>query len=133
MSDVIEINGREHFEQEIIAADVPCVVNFWSPGCASCVANDHDFEGAAKDFSDEVRFASVNVHTNQEVAQAMRIRRVPTVVIFRGTAVFDVRSGRCTQKNITRMAQRVLDKENNVGLLTRLKRFLNSHGRKAWF
>lgn len=122
MSDVIEINGREHFEQEIIAAEVPCVVNFWSPGCASCVANDQDFEDAAKNFSDELRFATVNVQTNEEVANAMRIRNVPTVVIFRGHAVFDVRSGRASLKNITRMAQRVLDKHNNVGLFARLKR-----------
>lgn len=122
MSDVIEINGREHFEQEVIAAEVPCAVNFWAPGCSSCASCGGDFEVAAKNFSDGVRFASVNVHDNEEVAQAMRITRVPTVVIFRGPSVFDVRSGRCTQKHITRMAQRVLDKENNVGLFARLKR-----------
>lgn len=126
MSDVIEINGREHFEQEVIAAEVPCIVNFWSPGCASCVANDSDFEGAAKNFSDEVRFATVNVQTNEEVAQAMRIRSVPTVVIFHGPRVFDVRSGRSNLKNITRMAQRALDKHNNVGFFARLKRLIKS-------
>lgn len=125
MSDVIEINGREHFEQEVIGAEVPCIVNFWSPGCSACVVNDKDFEDAAKNFSDDVRFVSVNVQTNEEVAQAMRIRSVPTVVVFRGPSVFDVRSGRYTQKSITRMAQRVLDKENNVGLLARLKRFFS--------
>jgi len=125
VSNVIEINGREHFEQEVIGAEVPCIVNFWAPGCSACVVNDEDFEGAAKNFSDEVRFVSVNVQTNEEVAQAMHIRSVPTVVVFRGPDVFDVHSGRCTQKSITRMAQRVLDKENNVGLLARLKRFLN--------
>ena len=124
MSEVIEINGREHFEQEVIAADVPCVVKFWAPGCSSCVANDSDFEGAAKNFSDEVRFASVNVQTNEEVANAMRIRSVPTVVIFHGPHVFDVRSGRSTQKNIIRMAQRALDKHNNVGFFDRLKRLI---------
>jgi thioredoxin-like negative regulator of GroEL len=86
------------------------------------VANDSDFEGAAKNFTDEVRFAAVNVQTNEEVAQAMRIRRVPTVVAFRGPSVFDVRSGRSNLKNIVRMAQRVLDKHNNVGLFARLKR-----------
>jgi len=126
VSDVIEINGREHFEQEVIAAEVPCIVNFWSPGCASCVANDSDFEGAAKNFSDEVRFATVNVQTNEEVAQAMRIRSVPTVVIFHGPRVFDVRSGRSNLKNITRMAQRALDKHNNVGFFARLKRLIKS-------
>ena len=122
MSDVIEINGREHFEQEIISAEVPCIVNFWAPGCASCVANDQDFEGAAKNFSDEVRFATVNVQTNEEVAKAMRIRSVPTVVVFHGPNVFDVRSGRSTLKTITRMVQRALDKHNNVGFFARLKR-----------
>ena len=123
VSEVVEIDGREHFETVVVGGDMPCIVDFWAPGCAPCGAMEHDFVEASKRFAGAVRFARVNVQANEEVAQIMRIRNVPTLVTFRGPAVYDIRAGRSSRKAIIRMAQRVLDKEQGIGLITRIKRF----------
>ncbi len=122
-SEVVEISGREQFESVVVGAGMPCLVDFWAPGCGPCGAMEGDFAEASKRFAGAVRFARVNVQANEEVAEIMRIRSVPTLVAFRGPAVFDIRAGRSSQKAIERMAQRVLDKEHSVGFIARIKRF----------
>lgn len=122
MNAVIDVEGREHFEEVVIGAGAPCVVDFWAPGCNPCRFMESDFLEAAKEFTGKVNFVRVNIETNQEIAEIMRIRSVPTLVAFRGPSVFDIRAGRSSKKSILRMAQRVLDKENGVGLFERIKR-----------
>ncbi len=107
-----------------MGGDMPAIVDFWAPGCSPCLAMEADFFAAAEEFKGGVQFVRVNTHSNQEVAEAMGIRSVPTVVVFRGAEVFDVRVGRSSKKGLQRMAQRVFDKEQGVGLLGKLKRFL---------
>jgi thioredoxin-like negative regulator of GroEL len=123
MSNIIDIDNKEHFEKTVIETDIPAIVEFWSPGCSSCQYVEGAFLDAANEFTGNVRFVRVNTHTNEEVARIMRIRHVPTLVVFRGPSVFDIRVGRSTKKSILRMAQRVHDKENGAGFVERLKSF----------
>lgn len=122
MNEIIEVEGKEQFEQAVVESDVPCIVDFWAPGCGPCVAMEEDFSDASKQFAGKVRFVRVNTQANEEVATIMRIRSVPTLVAFRGPVVYDIRAGRTTKKGIVRMAQRVLDKENGLGFFGKLKR-----------
>jgi thioredoxin-like negative regulator of GroEL len=123
MSEIIEIEGKEQFERTVVESDVPCIVDFWAPGCGPCLAMETDFTEASKRFEGKVRFVRVNTQSNEDVAGIMRIRSVPTLVAFRGPVVYDIRAGRTSMKGIVRMAQRVLDKEQGVGFFGRLKRF----------
>jgi len=123
MGEVIEIEGREQFEDTVVGAGVPCIVDFWAPGCGPCTAMEEDFAQASEHFGGSVRFARVNVQANEELAEIMRIRSVPTLVAFQGPAVFDIRAGRSSKKSIIRMAQRILDKHEGVSFISRLKRF----------
>lgn len=125
MGEVIEIENRLHFEETVINSGKPSIVDFWAPGCTACKFMEDDFEEASKDFVGEVRFARVNTQENEEIAEIMRIRSIPTIVTFRGPAVFDIRVGRTTKKGILRMARRVLDEERGVGFWDKLKRLFD--------
>ncbi len=123
MREVVDIMGREHFEEMVVGADMPCIVDFWAPGCAPCMTMENDFAEVSEKFAGKVRFVRVNIEDNDEVAQIMRIRSVPTLVTFRGPSVYDIRAGRSSKKSIERMAQRVLDKHQGASFVTRIKRF----------
>lgn len=123
MNNVIEIEGKEHFEKTVVESGVPCVVEFWAPGCGACQYMEQDFVEAAREFPEDVRFVRVNTHSNEEIAEIMRIKSVPTLVVFRGPRVFDIRVGRSSKKSILRMAQRVWDKEKGASFTTRIKNF----------
>lgn len=81
------------FEKLILESDVPVAVDFWAPWCGPCRAFGPTFEDASKEYEGRVRFVKVNTEDCPMVAQAMGIRSIPTIVLFKGKDVFDHRIG----------------------------------------
>jgi thioredoxin 2 len=68
--------------QEAIQPDGTLIVDFWAPWCGPCRGFAPVFEKAAEDHPD-VTFAKVNTDVEQELAGALGIRSIPTLMVFR--------------------------------------------------
>ena len=58
------------------------VVDAWAPWCGPCRMMAPAFEAAATEMSDRIRFFKLNIDDNQQVAAALGIRSVPTLIAF---------------------------------------------------
>ena len=58
------------------------VIDFWAPWCGPCQQFSPTFEAAAEKHT-EMKFFKVNTDEEQEIAQALKIRSIPTLMIFR--------------------------------------------------
>ena len=89
---VVELTD-ENFETEVINSDTPVLVDFWAPWCGPCRAVAPTMEELAQDFSGKAKVAKLNVDENQGVAGALKIMSIPTVMIFKGNTVVDMKVG----------------------------------------
>jgi thioredoxin 1 len=107
------------FEQEVIASDIPVFVDFWAPWCGPCRAIAPLVEQLAGEYEGRVKFVKLDTEANPRVPGAMRIRSIPTLLIFRGTEVVESQIGAGAPDALRRMIERSLQ-EKKPGLFARL-------------
>lgn len=76
----IELN-KDTFEAAVKEGK-PMIVDFWAPWCGPCRNFAPVFEDAASRH-DDVTFAKINTEEEQELAGALGIRSIPTLMVFR--------------------------------------------------
>lgn len=76
---MLELTQKD-FAQTVKKGNV--IVDFWAPWCGPCRMMAPIFEESAKGHKNIV-FAKVNVDDNQEVAQELGVRGIPTIIFFK--------------------------------------------------
>lgn len=59
------------------------LVDFWAEWCGPCKMQDPIIKEIAKDFSDKVTVAKVDIDSNAELVQRYSISAIPTIIIFK--------------------------------------------------
>ncbi|MEV1171879.1 thioredoxin domain-containing protein, partial [Nonomuraea sp. NPDC049784] len=88
-ASVVDVT-EETFTTEVIdrSMTVPVILDLWSPRAPGSAQLSPVLEKVAGDLGGRVVLAKVNVDTSPQIAQALRVQAVPTVLaIFQGQAV----------------------------------------------
>jgi thioredoxin 1 len=72
------------FDDEVIHADTPVVVDFWAEWCGPCQMLGPVVEKLATEYRGQLKFAKVDVDANPQTPGSYGIRGIPTMIIFRG-------------------------------------------------
>jgi thioredoxin 1 len=81
MADIPEVTDA-NFEEEVLTADRPVVVDFWAPWCGPCRVVDPIIEDLAGQHSGRVKFMKLNVDDNPATATRFNVLSIPTVILF---------------------------------------------------
>ena len=84
----------DNFEQVVLRQDdVPVLVDFWAPWCGPCRVVGPVLDEIARERGSAVVVGKVNVDEQPELAGAVRIRAIPTLMLFKQGKLVDVIMG----------------------------------------
>lgn len=74
------------FENDVLKAEKPVIVDFWAPWCVPCRRISPILEELSEG-RDDVRFVKINVDDNPATAMNYGVRSIPTIARFEGGEV----------------------------------------------
>jgi len=80
-TNVVEIDAAV-WEQEVLRAERPVVVDFYSTECPPCEALAPKFEALAELYGNDLKFVKIFRQGNKEIAERLHVTSSPTVLFY---------------------------------------------------
>jgi thioredoxin 1 len=77
------------FSADVLASDVPVLVDFWAAWCGPCRSLAPHLDTLATRFAGKAKVIKVNADENPDVAARYGVRGLPTLLVFKGGKVVD--------------------------------------------
>lgn len=95
----VELN-ETNFEQEVLKASIPVLIDFWAVWCGPCKMIAPIVDELAIELEGKLKIGKVDVDNNQQIAMQYGIRSIPTLLVFKDGKVVEQIVGAAPKKSL---------------------------------
>ena len=96
------------FDQQVLASDVPVLVDFWAEWCGPCKAIGPSIEQLAAEYDGKAKVFKLDVDNDGELASKYGVMSIPALVVFKGGKEVDRMVGAAPKAQIAALIDRAL-------------------------
>ena len=101
MSEHILYVTDDIFEEEVIRASDPVLVDYWAEWCGPCKMIAPILEEIASEYTDKIKVAKLNIDDNPQTPPKYGIRGIPTLMLFKDGNVEATKVGALSKSQLT--------------------------------
>lgn len=99
-SDLIKHVSDAAFENDVLKADGPVLVDYWAEWCGPCKMVAPILDDIARDYNGRLQVAKMNVDENSATPAKFGIRGIPTLMLFKNGAVVATKVGALSKSQL---------------------------------
>jgi len=88
------------FEDEVLKASEPVLVDYWAEWCGPCKMIAPILEDVSKDYAGRVKVVKLNIDENPETPPKYGIRGIPTLMLFKSGGVEATKVGALSKSQL---------------------------------
>lgn len=102
----------ETFDEKVLEAERPMLVEFWASWCPPCKRMEPLLKELEKDYDGTIHISKINIDRNPATAERFDIKGVPTFIVFHEGEIIARDFGAKSKKQLRGMIERGLEKHD---------------------
>ena len=104
---VINVGNDSVFDEKLLKADQPVLVDFWASWCGPCKMAGPEVEAVEAELAGKAIVAKVNIDELPELTSRFYVKAVPTFIVFKGGKEVTRFTGYKTRKDLLAALQNI--------------------------